>query len=240
MGQTDFPGLPLSVIQALIALDGARITSGTVAADRLGVFTADAGAGGAKGAVPAPGAGSAALGMVLTAAGWNYPSLLMVGRLQAGVGGAATFEWTNLPQYGGDLIVVWGGRTLHTSDASVSLRFNDDAGAHYVNQFVTGVGTTLSTSTTSAGTSCDIGACKSDTDTAGKMGGGTAEVINYASTSPKLFKHFSARCGYGDGPVLLLREGNWKQTAGTPITKVSCFTSVGWAEGSFATLFIRK
>ena len=42
-----------------LALDGSQITGGTVAAARLGVMTGDAGAGGTKGAVPAPGVGDA-------------------------------------------------------------------------------------------------------------------------------------------------------------------------------------
>lgn len=41
------------------ALDGALITSGTVAAARLGLMTGDAGSGGTSGAVPAPGVGDA-------------------------------------------------------------------------------------------------------------------------------------------------------------------------------------
>lgn len=50
-------------------LDGAAIGAGTVAAARLGLMTGDAGAGGAKGAVPAPAAGDAAAGKYLKADG---------------------------------------------------------------------------------------------------------------------------------------------------------------------------
>jgi len=68
--------------RALVALDlpththsGADITSGTVAAARLGVMTGDSGSGGASGAVPAPAAGDNAAGRFLKANGtWSVPA----------------------------------------------------------------------------------------------------------------------------------------------------------------------
>lgn len=57
-----------------LSLDGAQVATGTVAATRLGTMTGDSGAGGAKGAVPAPAAGDTAAGKYLDAAGgWSVP-----------------------------------------------------------------------------------------------------------------------------------------------------------------------
>lgn len=54
---------------------GEDVTSGTVAAARLGTMTGDGGAGGTKGAAPAPSAGDAAAGRFLKADGtWDVPA----------------------------------------------------------------------------------------------------------------------------------------------------------------------
>lgn len=54
--------------------DGGDITTGTVAAARLGTMTGDTGTGGASGAVPAPASGDAAAGKFLKADGtWTTP-----------------------------------------------------------------------------------------------------------------------------------------------------------------------
>jgi len=73
-------GAATSGFRALVAADipthnhsGSDINSGTVAAQYLGVMTGDSGSGGAKGAVPAPGAGDAS--KFLTGAGtWALPT----------------------------------------------------------------------------------------------------------------------------------------------------------------------
>lgn len=63
---------------------GSAITSGTVGAAYLGAMTGDSGEGGAKGAVPAPGAGDAAAGKYLKADGtWAVPA------------GGGTSRWTD-------------------------------------------------------------------------------------------------------------------------------------------------
>ena len=59
-----------------MAVDLATGTSGTLQGTKMGIMLGDAGAGGTKGAVPAPGAGDAAAGKFLKAdASWGVPSV---------------------------------------------------------------------------------------------------------------------------------------------------------------------
>lgn len=90
-------------------IDGGQITTGTVAGPRLGEFVGDTGAGGVKGAVPAPPVGSAALQYFLSADGTfkAVPSnlggfvLLQDQKASGTPGGAA-------------LAAAWTARTLNT------------------------------------------------------------------------------------------------------------------------------
>jgi hypothetical protein len=124
------PGLDADTLDGSEATDfaaavhthaGEDVTSGTVAAARLGVMTGDAGAGGAKGAVPAPAAGDAAAGKYLDADGtWTVPP-------GTGGGGAST-ELDNLGTTavnadidpGTDAAVALGSSSLRWSEANFS------------------------------------------------------------------------------------------------------------------------
>lgn len=124
-----------------------NISSGTLAGARQGVFTGDSGAGGVKGAVPAPAAGDAAANKVLGAGGgWVT---------QSGGGGCSAYETTPNPVLSpADATTYYFGLGTTASPTSANVRraYFPRAGtvtSIYVTFFITTLAGTTEASTIS-------------------------------------------------------------------------------------------
>jgi len=128
---------------AISALAGSVITSGTVGAAYLGVMTGDSGAGGASGAVPAPAAGDAAAGKFLKADGtWTAVSAGsgdVVGPASATNSAVALFDTTTGKLLKNSAVTVTNAAT--GSDLTVDLSNG------YMTQLTTSYGMWLDVST---------------------------------------------------------------------------------------------
>ena len=106
----------------------------------------------------------------------------LIEEISVGAGGAASIEFTGIPQDGVDLVLIASGRLTGGADAA-DLRFNSDSGSNYSQVRLTGTGSTVS----AYGFTADrINVEFSGNDqTANTFGNLSIYVSNYASTANK-------------------------------------------------------
>jgi hypothetical protein len=109
--------------------------SATQATAILNVFTGDSGSGGVKGQVPAPAAGDAAAGKVLTADGtWAAPTSPALVPLTSGVTtDQATLDivLTSYTAYR-TIVIILSEVVAHTDDVALWCRLSTDGGSNYL------------------------------------------------------------------------------------------------------------
>jgi len=113
-------------------------------------------------------------------------TMSLIETVEVGSGGAASIEFTSIPQDGTDLIVVVSGRTTQTGDAGVMrIRFNNDTTVAYdvINLRGQPGGVTSATSTsTSLNLAALVNGQESTSNTFSSM---QAYISNYTSSNDK-------------------------------------------------------
>jgi hypothetical protein len=173
---------------------------------------------------------------------YRSPSLVRISEtVSAGASGTVTI--TDIPANFRDLVIVVRGRgdTAATS-VGVSLRFNNDSGANYDDERVTGANGALSESTGVLATSAAIGSLPAATGLANDAGLIEIAVQDYRGTT--FFKAASGLNAYRTGGlaanfVLQMRAAYWRSQ--TAITRVDVIASAGnFASGSVISLYGRS
>ena len=109
----------------------------------------------------------------------------LIETIEVGSGGAASIEFTGIPQDGVDLVVKV---SLRGSGASIepSLNFNSDSGSNYNRIHLRGDGSTASSASASSATSLDLnGFIATSGSTSNTFSNGEILVSNYTSSSNK-------------------------------------------------------
>ncbi len=158
-------------------------------------------------------------------------TMTLVQTVTVGAGGAASIEFTGIPQTGTDLLVVYSLRQAAGGQSTMQISFN---GANYpTNKNLLGNGATAS----SNGSASVVGYPSASTDTANTFGNTTIYFSNYSSTtSNKSFTSDSVSENNGATAYQLLSAGLWASTAA--ITSISMATGSNWAQYSTASLYL--
>jgi len=161
----------------------------------------------------------------------------LIETIEVGSGGAASIEFTAIPQDGVDLQVLVSAR--NTTGGTFDIRptlFNGDTGIVYTARMLTGDGSTA-TSTQEGPTDRAVmrGVVKS-TDTANTFGNGSMYISNYTSSSSKSFSIETVTENNATAAQAEIRAGIYTGTS--PITTILLDCQAGnFAEYSTASLY---
>ena len=164
----------------------------------------------------------------------------LISSVTVGSGGAATIEFTSIPQTYTDLLVKLSLRQSGSSaDIQLQVRFNGNTGANYSRRTLYGNGSVVETGSGSGETSARFGFAESSTYTANTFGSYEMYIPNYTSSNNKSFSDDSvtetnAATIYGVKMGALL----WSQTAAiTSISVQDLVNSTNFAQYSTAYLY---
>ena len=159
-------------------------------------------------------------------------------KITVGAGGAASINFTSIPNTYTDLVIKASMRWDSSSDGFSYIRFNSDSGNNYSYKALYG-----DTQNGTAGTSTSTSADKSITGgsqwaswTAGTFGSIKIHISNYAGSNYKSFA--SEGVGENNAPQTypILSAGLWNSTS--PITSISLIQASGnWVQYSTASLY---
>ena len=162
-------------------------------------------------------------------------TMTLVSTVTVGVGGAASIEFTGIPQTGQDLLVVFSGRM---SGGSVYddyyIRFNSDAGANYTYRKLYGTGTSA-VSIASAGNTGIRTTMNRGSSTANTFGSASIYIPNYTIAVNKSVSAESISETNATGAEADIVAGIWSSTAA--ITNVKLVTDDTWLQYSTASLY---
>ena len=111
-------------------------------------------------------------------------AMTLVSTVTVGSGGAASIQFTNIPQTGKDLLVLVSGRTnTNSSTGSIVMDLNGNTtNANYPMKAMTGTGSSILNDGSAQRTPIEIAG---NTSTANTFGNGLAYISNYTSTTNK-------------------------------------------------------
>lgn len=112
----------------------------------------------------------------------------LIETIEVGAGGAASIEFTSIPQDGVDLVVVLSARTSSSGGNNFFGRFNSDTGSNYSYINLQGDGSSVrstGTSSTDRITFGDYGYVPGSTYTANTFSSTEIRISNYTSSSAK-------------------------------------------------------
>ena len=159
--------------------------------------------------------GSVAIGDIITAAQLNLLPIQIADSTAAT--SVASFDFTSLPQQFAHLkIVIVGRGDTAAAATSLAIRFNNDSGANYASERITGNAATLVSAEFVSQTASNPGYIAAATATASHAGSCEIIVPGYAQTT--LFKEWNSIAGYTTaitttGITAETRSGVWASTA---------------------------
>ena len=80
------------------------------------------------------------------------PNMVAIQTVTVGAGGAASIEFTSIPQTYTDLVIVCSARNSSSSGIDMGMRFNGNTGTNYSYRSVYGSGSTASSGSASSET----------------------------------------------------------------------------------------
>lgn len=164
-------------------------------------------------------------------------TMTLVSTVTVGAGGAASIEFTGIPQTGTDLLVVFSVRSFDGSITYFDIRFNGDAGANYSNRSLYGTGTTAYSDIESGSSIFAIASVTPSTATANTFGNGSFYVPNYAGASAKSLSFDNVTENNATAAYQNITAGLWNSTAA--ITSVKIFPNAStFAQYSTASLYL--
>jgi hypothetical protein len=165
-------------------------------------------------------------------------NLIPISTVVVGSGGAASIEFTSIPQTYTDLVVKISARTNHSGVADFTkIRFNGVT-TSYSSRAVYGV----SGSANSATFTEILAACDGNTATSSTFGNTDCYIPNYAGSANKSVSVDSVGESNGTTDVYaFLNAGLFSNTAAITSIELSAFNGTGFVQYSTATLYgIRK
>jgi hypothetical protein len=158
----------------------------------------------------------------------------LIETVTVGAGGAASIEFTAIPQDGSDLQLLFSLRNGTATNFSAFVKVNGSS-TGYPNKVLYGSGSTVGTysnATTDGWESVHAG----NDMTANTFGNGSAYLSNYTSSAYKSGSVDSVGENNASNAYQMLTAGSWSDTS--PITQVSLVMVVGnLAEYSTASLY---
>lgn len=158
-------------------------------------------------------------------------TLSLVQTVTVGSGGAASIDFTSIPQTGTDLLVVFSGRTSDTA-ANALVKFNGSTANLTARRLYGYNPESFGVGSDTAFTIGDIGGTST---TANTFSNGQVYIPNYAGSTNKSFSVDEVYENNGNAGKFIV-AGLWSNTAA--ITSLSLYLSGGnWVQYSTASLY---
>lgn len=158
----------------------------------------------------------------------------LIETIEVGAGGAASIEFTSIPQDGVDLLCVYSGRNTATSFVA-RIQLNSDTGSNYSMRSLYGGGSSAA-SDSASGTYFSPFSINPSSYTANTFGNSQLYISNYTSSSNKSVSMDSVIENNATTSYQHISAGLYSDTAA--ITSIKIFTAANLAEFSTASLYI--
>jgi len=113
-------------------------------------------------------------------------TMSLIQTVTVGSGGAASIEFTSIPQDGTDLLLLVSGRAATDASSQTRLTFNSDTGSNYNYLQLRGTGSAVSSFTATSAANFNMTSFLTDFDyTANTFANSSIYVSNYTSTVAK-------------------------------------------------------
>ena len=162
-------------------------------------------------------------------------AMTLVSTVTVGSGGAASIEFTNIPQTGKDLLLLVSGRADSSATGGWELSLNNVTSSNYNQRRLVGNGSTA-TSDTKADTAFQIN-INASTYTANTFGLGHWYISNYTSTTNKSVSADYVSENNSTTAFAIIDAGSF--TTSSAITQLKLFKAgVNFVQHSTASLYI--
>jgi hypothetical protein len=165
-------------------------------------------------------------------------AMTLVSTVTVGSGGAASIEFTGIPQTGKDLLVLTSLRSNSPGSSDYLVMFlNNNTGANYSQRLLLGSGSAASSTSETSVTYTYAGFMSATTSTASTFGNSQAYIANYTVSAGKSFSVDGISENNATAAQSGLIAGLWNQTAA--ITSLQLQPSNGnFSQHSTASLYI--
>ena len=160
----------------------------------------------------------------------------LIETIEVGAGGAASIEFTGIPQDATSLVLKLSLRMTDVYNYQAKLRFNNDSGTNYNYRVLNNNGTSVQTSAGVNRTDLEIGVPDNNAFTANTFGSLSVIIANYNSSSAKSISADSVleNNGYNQ---MYLTAGNWNNSAAINSLKIYETQGSSWVQYSTASLY---
>ena len=158
----------------------------------------------------------------------------LIETIEVGAGGAASIEFTSIPQDGVDLVVR---ASLRNTDSNITIytRFNGDTGSNYTRIQLSGNGSSASSSSSST-SRMDLSMVAQSGSTANTFGNSEIYISNYTSATDKSVSNDGVNENNATTAHAGINAG--KYTTTSPITSISLLgLGRDFVAGSTASLY---
>ena len=161
----------------------------------------------------------------------------LIETIEVGSGGAASIEFTSIPQDGVDLVLVFSCRTDNaTVHLSTYVTFNSDTSANYDWLFLRGSGTSADSVSVSGDTKGWVGYIPGSSSTANTFGNTAVYISNYTSSAAKSFSSDNANETNAASVRMAIDASKWSGT--DAISSIQLFgSSDNFVQYSTASLY---
>lgn len=161
-----------------------------------------------------------------------------IATVTVGAGGAASIDFTSIPNTFTDLVIVCSARTAYsggTNDTVYAQLNGDTTAANYT--YMRLIGNGGSATTASGNTFFFVGYASSNADTANTFGSAQLTIPNYAGTGAKVGSAESAGENNATTAVQGLHALRWSGTAAITSIKIQAASATNLLQYSTATLY---
>ena len=142
----------------------------------------------------------------------------LIETIEVGAGGAASIEFTSIPQDGVDLVCLVSGRATSSSAGGIEVRLSGDTSSNYLQRNLLGTGSGVS-STGGTDTAFQL-ATNPSTYTSNTFGNMSFYVCNYTSSATKSIKVDLVSENNAAAGFQRLISGHWNNTAAVTDLKI--------------------
>jgi hypothetical protein len=155
-----------------------------------------------------------------------------------GAGGAASIDFTSIPSTYTDLCLEFSVRSNYASTIDASLlRINGDTGSNYSSRYIRGDGSSVSSSSSTAGTSIFVGSIPGANATASTFQNAAIYFPNYAGSTNKSLSVDSVSENNATTAYALLSAGLWSSSAAITSLKLILDAGTLYLQHSTAYLY---
>ena len=146
----------------------------------------------------------------------------LIETIEVGAGGAASIEFTSIPQDGVDLLIVYSGRSGDaTTYYEASVQFNNDTGDNYSWRSLLGNGSAASSSSGTNVSVARAGVITGASATSNTFGNVSTYVSNYTSSTAKSISVDGVTENNGTTSAQVIYAAVWTGTAAITSLKLT-------------------